>query len=86
VLQCINEFLPVKELAGRLIEMPALRQFGLVENEKVDRFLATAFGTKREPPNRARVHSGEKRPPIVRAESPADDSPGRVTQRERRPG
>jgi hypothetical protein len=50
VLQCINEFLPVKELAGRLIELPVLRQFGLVENEKVDHFLATAFGTKREPP------------------------------------
>lgn len=51
VLQLINEFLPVKELAGRLIEVPVLRQFGLVENEKVDRFLATAFGQKREPPN-----------------------------------
>jgi len=51
VLQCINEFLPVKELAGRLIEMPVLRQFGLVENEQVDHFLATAFGAKREPPN-----------------------------------
>jgi ADP-ribosylglycohydrolase len=51
VLQCINEFLPVKELAGGLIEMPVLRQFGLVENEKVDHFLATAFGAKREPPN-----------------------------------
>jgi hypothetical protein len=51
VLQYINEFLPVKELADRLIELPVLRQFGLVENEKVDQFLATAFGTKREPPN-----------------------------------
>ena len=44
VLQLINEFLPVKELAGRLIEVPVLRQFGLVENEQVDSFLATAFG------------------------------------------
>jgi hypothetical protein len=44
VLQAINEFLPVKELAGRLIYVPVLRQFGLVENEKVDGFLATAFG------------------------------------------
>ena len=44
VLQVINEFLPVKELAGRAIEVPVLRQFGLVENEKLDRFLATAFG------------------------------------------
>jgi len=44
VLQLINEFLPVKELAGRLIGVPVLRQFGLVENEQVDSFLATAFG------------------------------------------
>src|ERR1043166_5333339 len=44
VLQLINEFLPVKELAGRLIRVPVLRQFGLVENDRVDEFLCTAFG------------------------------------------
>jgi len=44
VLQVINEFLPVKELAGRIIRVPVLKQFGLVENEHVDCFLATAFG------------------------------------------
>ncbi len=44
VLHSINEFLPVKELAGHLIGVPVLRQFGLVENEKVDDFLTTAFG------------------------------------------
>ena len=49
VLQLINEFLPVKELAGRLIEVPVLRQFGLVENEQVDSFLATAFGKSKRP-------------------------------------
>ena len=43
-LQLINEFLPVKELAGKAIELPVLRQFGLVENEKLDNFLAAAFG------------------------------------------
>lgn len=43
MLQIINEFLPVKELAGRLIGVPVLRQFGLIENERVDGFLATAF-------------------------------------------
>jgi hypothetical protein len=48
VLQLINEFLPVKELAGRLVEVPVLRQFGLVENEHVDSFLATAFGKSRQ--------------------------------------
>jgi hypothetical protein len=44
VLQLINEFLPVKELAGHLIGVAVLRQFGLVENEQVDCFLAYAFG------------------------------------------
>src|SRR4051812_7117343 len=39
VLQLINEFLPVKELAGRPIGTALLRQFGLIENEKVDGFL-----------------------------------------------
>jgi hypothetical protein len=48
VLEVINEFLPVKELAGRLIGVPVLRQFGLVENEKVDDFLATAFSKRPE--------------------------------------
>ena len=43
VLQSINEFLPVKELAGSPVELPVLRQFGLVDNQKVDHFLATAF-------------------------------------------
>jgi hypothetical protein len=44
VLQVINEFLPVKEFAGRLIGVAVLKQFGLVENERVDGFLASAFG------------------------------------------
>ena len=43
-LEVINEFLPVKELADRLIGASVLRQFGLVENERVETFLATAFG------------------------------------------
>ena len=43
VLQYINEFLPVKELVGRAIDIPTLRQFGLAGNEKMDSFLATAF-------------------------------------------
>jgi hypothetical protein len=49
VLQLINEFLPVKEMAGRLIAVPELRQFGLVDNEKVDHFLAQAFAQEKEP-------------------------------------
>ena len=47
VLQLINEFLPVNEFAGRVINVGVLRDFGLVENERVDNFLATAF-TKSE--------------------------------------
>jgi hypothetical protein len=43
VLQLINEFLPVKELAGRIVGVPVLRQFGLVEHAQVDSFLATVF-------------------------------------------
>jgi len=46
VLQLINEFLPVKEMAGRLIGAKVLRQFALTENEKVDNFLATVFSKK----------------------------------------
>lgn len=48
VLQLINEFLPVKEMGGRLIGAPVLRQFGLIENEKVDSFLATVFSKSPE--------------------------------------
>ena len=50
VLELINEFLPVKELTGRLIGLPVLRQFGLVENTQFDQFLANAFGPRDEPP------------------------------------
>jgi hypothetical protein len=48
VLRLIDEFLPVRELAGKVINVPVLRQFGLVENEKFDHFLATAFGRPQE--------------------------------------
>ena len=49
VLDLINEFLPVKEMAGRLIGISVLRQYGLIENEKVDSFLATVFSKSPEP-------------------------------------
>ncbi len=47
VLRCINQFLPVNELAGRLIGVPTLRQLGLVDSERMDRFLAESFGGTR---------------------------------------
>lgn len=46
VLQYIDHFLPVKELAGRPVDLDLLRQFGLVHNEKMDHFLASAFAKK----------------------------------------
>jgi len=52
VLQYVDHFLPVKELAGRPVDLEVLRQFGLVDNEKVDHFLAAAFA-KRESGNEA---------------------------------
>jgi len=44
VLHAINEFLPVKELAGRPVEVSVLKEFGLIDNEQVDGRLAIAFG------------------------------------------
>jgi hypothetical protein len=44
MLQRVNEFLPVKELAGRPFGTPVLKQFGLVDSEAWDKFLAVAFG------------------------------------------
>jgi hypothetical protein len=55
VLHYINEFLPVRELAGRIIDVPTLRQFGLVENQKLDHFLATTLG-----PSLAHTDAGAK--------------------------
>jgi hypothetical protein len=43
VIQLIDEFLPVKEFAGRVVNVGVLRDFGLVENERVDNFLTSAF-------------------------------------------
>lgn len=64
VLQYIDHFLPVKELAGRPVDLEVLRQFGLIDNEKVDHFLAAAFA-KRETGNEA-----EKPGPELKEEKP----------------
>lgn len=61
VLRLIDDFLPVKELAGKVINVPVLRQFGLVENEKLDDFLATAFGRPKESDGRSSNGPGQKR-------------------------
>jgi hypothetical protein len=61
VLQIINEFLPVDEMAGRLVGVPVLRQFGLIENEQADRFLATVFSKRPGPAKGASNAGREKR-------------------------
>jgi hypothetical protein len=48
VLQAINEFLPVRELAGHPVETSVLKEFGLIDNQGVDGLLATAFGRAKE--------------------------------------
>jgi hypothetical protein len=68
VLQLINEFLPVKEMAGRLIGASVLRQFGLIENEKVDNFLATVFSKSPEPAESSMNAANQRR--IQRRERP----------------
>ncbi len=50
VLEHINAYLPVNELAGCPIGLQVLKQFGLVDNEKVDQFLASAFAKRESPP------------------------------------
>lgn len=43
VLQLINEFLPVDEFAGRIVNVNVLREFGLIENQRMDSILAASF-------------------------------------------
>ena len=76
VLQLINEFLPVKEVAGRFIGVPVLRQFGLIENEKVDSFLATVFSKSPEP-----AEDSISRPPEKCARDKAKAAQGKQVRR-----
>jgi len=48
VLHAINEFLPVKELAGHPVEASVLKEFGLIDNAGVDGLLASAFRRAKE--------------------------------------
>jgi hypothetical protein len=61
VLQLINEYLPVKELAGQVINRSVLREFSLVDSEEFDRFLAAAFGKPREPNGNSTSEPGQMR-------------------------
>ena len=55
VLEAINEFLPVKELAGRPVEVPVLREFGLIDNSQADALLAIVLGMGEERHERPRT-------------------------------
>jgi hypothetical protein len=65
VVQHINEYLPVKELAGCPIGLSVLRQFGLVDNEKGDRFLASAFAKRENHPQIPQVEPTKTPSPPV---------------------
>jgi hypothetical protein len=60
VLHAMNEFLPVKELAGRPVEVSVLREFGLIDNKGVDGLLATAFGRAKERREKRPTSSSKK--------------------------
>jgi len=62
VLQLINEYLPVQELVGRIIDVPTLRQFGLIENEKLDALLTSAFRPAHEADTAVVRSQSEKSP------------------------
>lgn len=77
VLQHIDHFLPVKELAGRPIDLQVLKQFGLVDNEKVDLFLASAFAKSESRVQvRRQEPENERTPPLPKA--PRSDQPNRT--------
>ena len=65
--ESINEFLPVKDLADRPIDLPVLRQFGLVDSEKVDHLLAAVFRKEDQPDHkrRSKVKKQRRKKPDV---------------------
>ena len=48
VLKLINEFLPVRQFAGRIVSVNMLREFGLVDNRRVDTLPATTSSKSQE--------------------------------------
>lgn len=83
VLQLINEFLPVRELAGHSIELPTLRQFGLVDSEKADELLSTLLGRQKPtavPPTNEPKTKRSRAP----ARKPVSKSAGKASSTQRR--
>jgi hypothetical protein len=52
VLHLINEFLPVKEWVDEPIRRPVLKQYALVDTEKLDAFLSKVLQPRSSPENR----------------------------------
>jgi len=73
VLELINEYLPVSEMAGRLIGVPVLKQFGLVDNEALDQFLADRFRVSRDPETGS-ANDPERRKPRLKPRTDLSDS------------
>lgn len=48
VLKLIDEFLPVRQFAGRIVNVNMLLEFGLVDNPRVGALPATVFSKSRE--------------------------------------
>jgi hypothetical protein len=69
VLQCINEFLPVSEFAGRIVSVSVLREFGLVGDEHADNALAAAFAKGREPTTTHLNQAGKKTTSVAAPEA-----------------
>lgn len=69
VLQCINEFLPVRELAGRIVSVSVLREFGLVDNEHADNVLVAAFAKGKEPTTAHLNPTGKKTASVAAPEA-----------------
>jgi len=69
VLHAINEFLPVKELAGRAVEASVLKEFGLIDNVGVDGLLATAFGRAKERPENSRTSTKSTKKELLKEAS-----------------
>jgi hypothetical protein len=78
VLQQINHFLPVNELAGHAVDKETLKQFGLIDNEKADEFLATIFA--REAGKPVSVMNAPKHEPRTRVSKNRKAIPRHPTQ------
>jgi hypothetical protein len=67
VVQIIDQYLPVRDLAGKFIDVVILRQFGLLEDSPLDQELAAAFEKTPEPTGEHRASPNPGKSAITRA-------------------